>query len=80
VLGYLDGGGDARQMMQHARHLVFHKGNDSHDYKYSSAILEDYFARSPQWRDRILAAGSVLFPTTTAKDTGLANRVTAAFA
>ena len=79
VLSYLGSGGDPRGLMQEARRLVFQKGNDSHDYKYSSAILEDYYARSPQWRDRILAAGSVLFPASNAKDTGLADRVAAAF-
>jgi len=42
--------------MQRARVLVFLKGRDSHDYKFSSAVLEDYFHVSPEWRDRFLAA------------------------
>lgn len=78
-LAYLRSGGSPVQLMAQARHLVFHKGNDSHDYKYSSAILEDYFARSPEWRDRILAAGSALFPSTDKRDTGLATKVAEAF-
>jgi hypothetical protein len=36
--------------------MVFRKGNDSHDYKFSSAVLEDYRHLSPRWRDRYLAA------------------------
>lgn len=80
VLGYLTRGGDAVMLMRHARELVFHKGDDAHDYKYSSALLEDYYARSPHWRDRIMAAGSALLPDENAKDTGLANRVREAFA
>ncbi len=80
VLGYLSDGGDAVVLMRRARELVFHKGNDAHDYKYSAALLEDYYARSPQWRDRILAAGSVLLPNENAKDTDLASRVHEAFA
>ncbi|MGV3484957.1 MAG: hypothetical protein ACO1RT_11115 [Planctomycetaceae bacterium] len=80
VLGYLKHGGDAVALMRHARELVFHKGDDAHDYKYSSALLEDYYARSPEWRDRILAAGSALLPDENAKDTGLAERVREAFA
>jgi hypothetical protein len=42
--------------MQQARVLVFLKGRDSHDYKFSSAVLEDYYHLSPAWRDRFLAA------------------------
>ena len=30
--------------------------NDSHDYKFSSAVLEDYYYVSPTWRNRYLAA------------------------
>jgi hypothetical protein len=39
-----------------ARRLVFLKGNNPHDYKFSSAVLEDYQNVSPVWRDRFLAA------------------------
>jgi hypothetical protein len=35
--------------------LVFQKGRDTHDYKFSSAVLEDYLHVSPAWRDRFLA-------------------------
>jgi len=80
VLGYLNDGGDPNVLMHRARELVFHKGNDAHDYKYSAALLEDYYARSPQWRDRIMAAGSALLPDENAKDTDLAARVHDAFA
>jgi hypothetical protein len=39
-----------------ARRLVFLKGTNPHDYKFSSAVLEDYQNVSPSWRDRYLAA------------------------
>ena len=39
-----------------ARRLIFLKGSNSHDYKFSSAVLEDYAHLSPPWRDRVLAA------------------------
>jgi hypothetical protein len=42
--------------MQRARVLVFLKGRDSHDYKFSSAVLEDYLHVSAPWRSRYLAA------------------------
>jgi hypothetical protein len=34
--------------------LVFNKGRDSHDYKFSSAVLEDYHHVTPHWRPRHL--------------------------
>ncbi len=55
---YLSGGGDPQSVVDHARRLVFLKGNDSHDYKFSSAALEDYRSLSRPWRDRFLAASS----------------------
>jgi hypothetical protein len=39
-----------------ARRFVFLKGTNSHDYKFSSAVLEDYQNISPAWRDHYLAA------------------------
>lgn len=56
VLGYLENGGDPVQYIQAARRLIFLKGTDSHDYKFSSAALEDYYHASPEWRNRYLAA------------------------
>jgi hypothetical protein len=41
-----------------ARQLVFVKGRDSHDYKFSLAVLENFYHVSPPWRDRYLAASS----------------------
>ncbi len=58
MLGFLAGGGDPGWVADHARRLVFLKGNDSHDYKFSSAALEDYRLLSPQWRNRFLAAST----------------------
>jgi hypothetical protein len=45
----------AQGIMAAGRRLVFTKGRDSHDYKFSSAALEDYFHTSPTLRDRFLA-------------------------
>jgi hypothetical protein len=39
-----------------ARRLIFTKGTNAHDYKYSSAALEDYYSATPAWRARYLAA------------------------
>ncbi len=63
MYGYLSAGGDPQTVVDHARRLVFLKGNDSHDYKFSSAALEDYRLLSPQWRNRFLAASSYQLAT-----------------
>ncbi|GIW95872.1 MAG: hypothetical protein KatS3mg110_3913 [Pirellulaceae bacterium] len=52
---FLERGGDPQQLLDVARRLIFLKGNDSHDYKFSSAVFEDYHAVSPEWRNRFLA-------------------------
>ena len=79
ALGYLTGGGDARAIMDAARLLVFFKGNDSHDYKFSSALLEDFAHVSPEWRGRLLASGMMSFKGSGAKDLDLVKRTRAAF-
>ncbi len=56
LLQYLNSGGEPRLIADHARRLVFLKGNDSHDYKFSSAALEDYRYLTGEWRNRYLAA------------------------
>ena len=48
---------NARRLVDAGRLLVFLKGTDTHDYKFSAAVMEDYAAVSPAWRDRFLAAG-----------------------
>jgi hypothetical protein len=54
VLAYLREA-PAESLINQARRLVFLHGTDSHDYKFSSAVLEDYYHMSPEWRDRYLA-------------------------
>jgi len=78
ALGYLKGPEQAKQLIQTARRLVFLKGRDAHDYKFSSAVLEDYYHLSPQVRDRYLAAAMFYLPSTAAKDNDLVKRARAA--
>jgi hypothetical protein len=61
-----------------ARQLVFVKGRNSHDYKFSSAVLEDYYHVSPPWRDRYLAASSFNLCGSGAPDNDLVKRTRAA--
>ncbi len=78
ALGYLQSGGDPKQLIDSARRLVFLKGTNSHDYKFSSAALEDYFHASNEWRDRYLATSLFLLPGSGARDNDLVRRTRAA--
>lgn len=80
TLAYLNGGADPLAFIHHARALVFLKGNDSHDYKFSSAVLEDYFHVSPSWRDRFLATSVFNLPGSGDRDNPLVERTRAALA
>jgi hypothetical protein len=78
LFGYLDAGGDPQAAIQAARRLIFLKGTDSHDYKFSSAVLEDYYTISPQWRNRFLAASVFNLRGSEDRDNQLVQRTRAA--
>ena len=78
LLGYLEQGGNAEDVLHAARRLIFLKGNDSHDYKFSSAVLEDYFAISPAWRNRFLASSLFKLRGSEESDNQLVERARAA--
>lgn len=79
VLAYLNGGHSAKDLIDAARRLVFLKGNDSHDYKFSSAVLEDYYHASPRWRDTYLATSVFNLNGSGEPDNKLVTRIRAAF-
>jgi hypothetical protein len=74
TLAYAAGGTDVKPFIDAARLLVYFKGRDSHDYKFSAAVLEDLQAVSPKWRDRFLAASVFHLPGSGAKDNPLVQR------
>jgi hypothetical protein len=80
TLAYLQAGHDPESLIHAARRLVFLKGNDAHDYKFSSAVLEDYYHASPSYRERYLAASMLLLPGSADKDNNLVKRTRAALA
>lgn len=69
----------AEQLMDAARVLVFLKGNDAHDYKFSSAVLEDYYHITPEWRDTYLATNVFKLQGAGQRDNRLVERTRAAF-
>jgi hypothetical protein len=80
VLGYLARHPDPRALLDAANRLVFLKGNDSHDYKFSAAVLEDYGNLSPAWRTRHLAASVFWLNGSGAPDNQLIARARGALA
>ncbi|MHC4994318.1 MAG: hypothetical protein ACYTGQ_04605 [Planctomycetota bacterium] len=74
ALAYLGGPDRAKALIDAARVLVFLKGTGSHDYKFSSAVLEDYHHLTPVWRDRYLAASTYYLQGTSKNDNRLVRR------
>ena len=70
----------ARQLIDAGRLLIFLKGTDSHDYKFSSAVMEDYTFISPAWRDRFLAASVFWLKGSGGPDSPVVERTRAALA
>ena len=71
---------NAQPLLAAARRLIFSKGNDSHDYKFSSAALEDFYNVTSDWRNRFLAASVFWLKGSGGADTDLAQRIRAALA
>ena len=63
-----------------ARRLIFLKGTDSHDYKYSSAIMEDIQRLSPRWQPDFAAACIYKLRSPQQSTTTLVTRIQAALA
>jgi hypothetical protein len=80
ALGFIHGTHEPKKLIDAARVLIFLKGTDSHDYKFSTSVLEDYDHVSPAWRDRFLAASTYWLKGSSAKDSDLVKRTRAALA
>lgn len=78
ALAYLKSARDPKPFMQEAQRMIYLKGTGSHDYKFSSAVLEDYHNISPKMRDRFLAASVFWLQGSGKKDTSLVGRTRAA--
>jgi hypothetical protein len=68
----------AEGLMAAGRRLVFTKGRDSHDYKFSSAALEDYYNATPALRDRFLATSMFFLRGSADQNSPLLQRTQAA--
>jgi hypothetical protein len=75
VYTYLQRSNSPSDFFASVRNYVFSKGNDSHDYKFSSAILEDYSNVSPAYRSLYLSGCAQLLHGDSAPDTKLFQQV-----
>jgi hypothetical protein len=78
VRQYLTDGGGVQELMNAARRLIFLKGQNAHDYKFSAAVLEDYFNVSPAWRGQFLATSVFNLKGSGDRDSSLVERTRAA--
>lgn len=78
-LGFLEQGGSIADFRAMAQRLVYMKGTDAHDYKFSSAVLEDFSHLSPAIRHRFLAASVFWLKGSAGPDSSLVQRTRNAF-
>lgn len=78
AMSFLSSGQSAETLMNAARRLIFLKGTDAHDYKFSTAALEDYDNVSPRVRNQFMAASMYHLKGTSAADNKLVDRIRAA--
>jgi hypothetical protein len=70
----------SRDLIDAGRTLIFLKGTDSHDYKFSASVMEDHSHLSAGWRDRFLAASLFWLKGSGEADSPLVKRTRAALA
>src|SRR4051794_36874475 len=75
AVGYLESGGSTDLLFAAARRMIFHKGTDSHDYKYGAAAWEEcVLASDPRWRAPLAAAMMCNLPGSKTPDSPLMNK------
>jgi len=75
ALSYLQNDGDPTPLIQRAQQLINRKGDNAHDYKFASAVREDFWSMSSPWRERQLAATLLLARGPREADTAVFQRI-----
>ena len=78
TLGYLSAGGDPAPLVKAARRVLIRKGDDAHDYKFGSAVMEDYRHVSPDFQRHFLSTSMMWLCGSTDRDNPLVGRTIAA--
>jgi hypothetical protein len=72
AVGYLNSGGSPDAVFAAARRMIFHKGTDSHDYKYGAAVWEEcLLASDPKWHGPLVASAMFNLPGSKKSDSPL---------
>jgi hypothetical protein len=72
TVAYLAEGGSAERIFDASRRMIFHKGTDSHDYKYGAAIWEECLSTTdPKWQAPLIAASMFNLPGAKTSDSPL---------
>ena len=74
ALSYLKTSARPKPFLDAAQRLIYLKGSDAHDYKFSSAVFEDYQHLSPSVRDHYLAASVFWLRDSGQRDNSLVQR------
>ena len=74
TLAFAQSGGDPYAFFDAARHLIFTKGTDAHDFKFAASAFEDIQNASPAVRAKLLAASVYYLKGTTDQDSPLLER------
>jgi hypothetical protein len=81
AFAYLSNGGSSDVVFDAARRMIFHKGKDSHDYKYGAAAWEEsVLVSNPKWRAPMVAAAMFNLPGSKTPDSPLMIRAREAVA
>ncbi|MBI3414450.1 MAG: hypothetical protein HY043_03875 [Verrucomicrobia bacterium] len=80
TLAYLKENPDAKALLDTARRLIFLKGDNPHDYKFSAAVLEDYGHVSTAVRAHFLVASMFYLHGSADKENDLVKRTRGALA
>lgn len=81
VVGFLGKGGTPEDVFAAGRRMIFHKGPDSHQYKYGAAIWEEVLlANDPRWQAPLTAAALAYWPGAKTRESGLMRRAREAVA
>lgn len=68
----------AKEFIQGLRHHIARKCRNGHDYKFTSAVIEDYLQLSSSWSNQYLASSVYYLPGSDASDSRTLKRTRAA--
>lgn len=78
ALAFAQAGGSPDAFMDVGRRLVFEKGTNAHDYKFSAAAFEEFVHANPRWRPHLMAASLFNLRSSSERNSPLSDNIRAA--